>query len=331
MCDLIFHNPEIKFGCHVGKFPSYVETFNHYAKKFSPIQSYQIYVANSRSYAHPKFDVDDILGGRKILSKNNKFCVIHGALTHNLCGSTELNKDPKFVHKRRSTIEKLNVELDIGVGLDCGVVCHFGTCKFNDKGRAAMAGSIEECLRKETANTVYLAKALNISKKDVMRKRKLVLENSAREGTDLGWNLKEISEIINMVHSDYRDQLLLCIDTAHIFGAGEYHFGKVSETERFYQELEDYNLLDRLHCFHFNDSKSKFDSHVDRHMNLTMGNIWGSDETEDDALRYFIEEAHKHRIPLICEPPAKGHENGASFDFSVASKIYPDMSSTFHC
>ena len=50
----------------------------------------------------------------------------------------------------------------------------------------------------------------------------LLLENSAGQGTSLATTLDELEIIYNLVDVDKKKNIGFCIDTAHIFGYGEY-------------------------------------------------------------------------------------------------------------
>ena len=298
----IFYNPDIKLGCHIGKLPTYEKTFSFIQKEAPHLSAYQLYVANSRSFTSPKFELKDLLRGRKLIAKNETFCVIHGSLTHNLCGCSKGPTEPKYPFLLSSTITKLRAELDIALALGInGVVVHFGTEVNKDRGKKRMGLSLSEVLRTETPEIVQLSKEIAVSVKDLLRSRRIILENSAGEGNDLGWDLKEVAEIISLVQE--KEQLDLCIDTAHTFAAGVYDLREKKGIDELYEELKKLGLLKRLVCFHFNDSKKVFGSRVDRHESLTRGEIWSE---RDKAFCHFISQAEKHKIPLICEPPKDG-------------------------
>ncbi|MBL4653780.1 MAG: TIM barrel protein, partial [Flavobacteriales bacterium] len=115
------------------------------------------------------------------------------------------------------------------------------------------------------------------------RSRKILLENSAHEGGKRGWNLEELGQMIKGVPSRIRDQVGVCIDTAHAYGAGVYDFGDILDIKKFYEDFDREIGLDHLWLFHLNDSMNStkkaddalFGSHKDRHQNLGLGYIFG--------------------------------------------------------
>ncbi len=104
---------------------------------------------------------------------------------------------------------------------------------------------------------------------------RLVLENSAGGGDNLGSSLEELAGILDAVATrggDHAGNLAFCLDTAHLWGAG-YDLstpqGALGLVERFDELLG----LDRLALVHLNDSRSALGSRSDRHEHLGGGQI----------------------------------------------------------
>jgi len=184
---------------------------------------------------------------------------------------------------------------------------------------------------RETKNTKNIARGLDIPLEEFKSSRKIILENAAGEGNKLGSTLDEIGQIISGVREDLRPQLKVCIDTAHIFGAGQYDFGKAKEVKRFYRDFDQKIGLDYLEVFHLNDSRVAYGSRKDRHENLGLGYIFGVERNEEmngdglEGLKALVEEAEKRRIPLIGEPPHKTKNGspapGGFWDYQVLRQI----------
>lgn len=320
-----FIDSDYKYGYHSPKYPTLEKTVEEMSDK--PMTAMQIYISNGRSKAPPKCDPVDISRARKLLRKYDLYLVIHGCLLYNLAGTTNHRKDSNFHSSLKSTCTGLIGELDIGAGLGAGVVVHMGSCKDKEKGRYTMARTIEHVLTANSPNSKILAKTLSISPEEFKKRRKIILENSAGEGEKLGSTLKDIGDIISQVDENVRDQVKVCIDTAHGFGAGMCDWGIPSEIDRFYSEFEKYIGLDHLEVFHLNDSRQStkkgddafFGSKKDRHENLGKGYVFGdkhgshSEEgSRMEGLKYFLLQARKHCIPMIGEPPGKTkHGEGA--------------------
>lgn len=310
---LVFHNCDIKLGFHITKEKNLLQSFENHVYN-TPLRSYQIYVANSRSKQSAKLNIEDILETKKLLENNNKYACIHGSLTHNLAGAVNHRDDPNYERKLNSTCVNATKELDLGVGFNAGVVIHIGSCVKKQKGIFTISKSIESILTRNTQEAKQISKALNISLDEFKKKRKIILENSAGEGNKIGKTLNEIAEIINMVDENIRNQVKVCIDTQHIFGAGQYDFGLKKDVNRFFSDFDDKIGLDKLELFHLNDSRVKYDNKRDRHENLGLGYIFSNEEygfRDTDGLKglkKLVDISEEHKIPLIGEPPAKNLE-----------------------
>jgi endonuclease IV len=150
------------------------------------------------------------------------YACTHGKLLYNIAGSA----DPQDLEKMWwKTKLGLTSELDITAGFGDGVVVHMGSCKDKKAGLSNITKTLEYVLTHETDQTKELIKELQDP--DLVKKRMVILENSAGEGTKFGSTLEEIGQIISSVKPELQDQIRVCIDTAHIYGAGQYDFGVV--------------------------------------------------------------------------------------------------------
>jgi len=328
MTSLVFHNSNIRLGFHIGKLPTLAKSFERMIS--TPLRSYQIYIANGRAWHRPEPNVADIRETKSILDRNGKYACVHGSLLYNMAGSPKFRDDPCFQKKLDSTCSGLQAELDIATGFGAGVVAHIGSCRDKEKGIFTIARSIETVLEGKTASTKKLAKELQIPLDEFISSRKLILENAAGEGTKIGSNLDEIAEIICKVKPEVRDQVKVCIDTMHIFGAGQYDLGDPEVVETFFSEFDEKIGLDRLELFHLNDSRVPFGSKRDLHENLgvSSGYIFGGRREKGngfEGLKKLIDLSEEYRIPLIGEPPAKTWDKkpgpGGVWDYQVIKQI----------
>lgn len=310
MLTLIYHDVvSYRIGFHMTKYPTLVKTIENALK--TPLQAFQIYIANSRSYKAPKLEPDDILSARKMLSKSGRYMCIHACLLYNLCGSVDGLSDESYDRKLNNTVTGLTKELDIGVGIGIGVVVHIGTSKDYEVGLKRIIKSLEEVLTTKTLAAKILAKKIGITEDIFIKRRKVILENCAGEKNKIGKNLHELRQIIYGLPKNLRKQVKVCIDTAHAFGAGEWDWGIPSEIKRFYKEFDKILGMEYLEVFHMNDSKVKFGGHADRHENIGNGYIYGSIGTKTKKPRIegfieFLKYLRKYEIPAIGEPPGPG-------------------------
>jgi len=121
---------------------------------------------------------------------------------------------------------------------------------------------------------------------------KLVIENTAGQGSNLGYKFEHLAYIIDKVEN--KDRVGVCIDTCHMFTAGY----DIRTREAYDQTWESFDRIvgsKYLLGMHINDSKPKLGSRVDRHQSLGLGEIgW-------DAFRFIMNDARMDDIPLILE------------------------------
>src|SRR4030065_2800559 len=98
----------------------------------------------------------------------------------------------------------------------------------------------------------------------------LLLENTAGQGTEIGYEFGQIKKIIEGVEE--RDRIGICLDTAHSFEAG-YNLSNKDGIERTLENFDQTLGLKRLHLLHLNDSKTPLGSRKDRHWHIGEGYI----------------------------------------------------------
>lgn len=119
-----------------------------------------------------------------------------------------------------------------------------------------------------------------------------VIENTAGQGSNLGWRFEHLAEIIEQVTD--KSRVGVCIDTCHTFAAG-YDLRNKEACEKTFAEFEDIVGMNYLRGMHINDSKSGLGSRVDRHHSLGQGEIgW-------DCFEYIAKDPRFNGIPLILE------------------------------
>lgn len=285
---------DVPLGAHVQKLPKLTESIIATGN----LPAIQLYIASSRGYKPPIITQADIDETNSVTYVNNKYIVIHGCLLYNLCGSTDGPSDPSFNRKLNNTISGLKAELSFASRLDnykpngektnCGVIVHIGSSKDKQRGIDQIIKTIETVL-------------------DGHPEYRIILENAAGEGSKIGSLLSELGSIISGIPIHLKSQISVCIDTAHIFGAGQYDFGIISEVDRFYKEFDELIGLQYLEVFHLNDSRVPFNSKKDRHEYICHGYIFGKSSGDNlkryHGLYYFIDEAAKRNIPMILETP----------------------------
>lgn len=119
-----------------------------------------------------------------------------------------------------------------------------------------------------------------------------VIENTAGQGSNLGFEFEQLAAIIDGVED--KSRVGVCIDTCHAFAAG-YDLRTPEACEKTFAEFGKIVGFQYLRGMHLNDAKSAFGSRVDRHHSLGEGNIG------HDAFRWIMQDARFDGIPLILE------------------------------
>lgn len=119
-----------------------------------------------------------------------------------------------------------------------------------------------------------------------------VIENTAGQGSNLGWRFEHLAEIIEGV--DDKTRVGVCIDTCHAFAAG-YELRTAEACTATLDELDRVVGLGYLRGMHLNDAKSAFGSRVDRHHSLGQGNIGLT------AFTTLMRDPRIDGIPMILE------------------------------
>lgn len=319
----------VNIGIHGRKYNTFYESVK--VVKDAGILACQYYIGGRISWKTfdkiPALREDDIEKTKELCDKTDMECFAHSCLLHNLNGSTHIDCFDEYLKKcksdiqrkklederkklpfnKRATKEGLSYELDVCVALGFrGVVVHIGSGAIKDKALSRISETIEEVLNLETPLTKDIADSMKISVDEVKKRRRLLLENAAGEGSKIGSNIEEINIIINGVEESLREQVGVCIDTCHLYAAGDYDIASADEMKRFIKDFDTLLGLEKLWLIHLNDSVKGFGSHLDRHETLTKGKIW-SDST--DSLKELVKMCSDRNIPMVLETPSSKRLN----------------------
>ncbi len=121
-----------------------------------------------------------------------------------------------------------------------------------------------------------------------------VIENTAGQGTNLGWRFEHIRRIIDGI--DDKRRVGVCIDTCHTLAAG-YDLSTEMGYQFCFDEFESIIGFQFLRAIHLNDSKKNAGSHVDRHE--TLGNGFLGKE----FFSRFMHDPRFDNMPIILETP----------------------------
>jgi deoxyribonuclease IV len=237
----------------------------------------QIFTKNNNRWAQKPFTLDEVKGFRaKLETSGIKFVVSHDSYLINLCATDKemLKKSGEAFVDELTRCELLGIKY-----LNFHPGSHGGAGE--DEGIKVIAESIN--------NAHNMTKGYDVS---------TMLELTAGQGSALGYRFEHLRKIIDLV--DEQERMSVCIDTAHLFAAG-YDFKTPDTYKKTFREFDDIIGIERLKCFHMNDSKKELGSRVDRHEHIGKGKIGL------EGFRLLMNDKRFEKIPKILETP-KGKE-----------------------
>lgn len=237
----------------------------------------QIFTKNNNRWYSKPLEEDEIEKFKTLLEKSGiKFVVSHDSYLINLCSA-----DTTILKKSRTAfIDELERCELLGIPY-----LNFHPGSHNGQG--------------EEAGIKLIAESLNICHyKTKNYKVSSMIEATAGQGTTLGYRFEQLQKIIELVEDKKR--MTICLDTAHIFAAGY----NIRDAEKYKKVIKDFDNiigLERLKCFHMNDSRKELGSRVDRHEHIGKGFIG------KDGFANIMNDRKLEKIPKILETP-KGKE-----------------------
>lgn len=142
----------------------------------------------------------------------------------------------------------------------------------------------EECLR-------LIAESVNAAL-DETEGVTAVLENTAGQGSNLGYSFEQLARIMEMIRDTSR--IGVCIDTCHSFAAG-YDLKSEEGYEKTMEAFERTIGFRYLRGVHLNDSKSVLGGHLDRHNSIGRG------ELGLEPFRRMMNDPRFDNVPMVLE------------------------------
>lgn len=257
----------MKIGCHI----SVAKGLHKAALRADELgaASFQVFTKNPRGLRPKKIDYRDAEKGVAFCRENDITLVAHTPYITNL-------STPK-ADLHEATIRSIKEDLHIAETYGAvGAVVHCGkhVGEGVEKGTRRMVETLNEILAEYQGNT------------------RLLLENTAGQGSELGLTIEDLAEV--RAATDYPEKIGFCFDTCHGFAAGAWNEDSFDELV---QKMEESGYLEQLVAIHFNDSKAPYDSRKDRHEKIGQGEIGAS------ALSLFLRCDRFEGIPIILETP----------------------------
>lgn len=270
-------------GSHIGFHNNIFDTYK--SAVCHGMYSCQFFLGNPKSFTRTTPDINDILQTQKILEHFPMNLFTHFPYVSNLAGSKDILAWKNNVEQDKKTeflIKNLEHELTVMANFneqkECisGVVIHPGNYTDRNLGLKAISKSI--------------------NKIKMPTKGLLLLENSAGQGTSLATTFEEINHIIERV--DKKENIGVCIDTAHICGYGSYDLRLNQEVDRLFNDFDSTIGLEYFKLLHLNDSEVSKGSKKDRHACIGCGCIWGENTK---SLVYLLDKCKYHNICSVLE------------------------------
>ena len=121
-----------------------------------------------------------------------------------------------------------------------------------------------------------------------------VLENTAGQGSNLGFKFEHLAYIIDRVED--KSRVGVCLDTCHSFAAG-YDLRTKEACDATFAEFDRIIGFKYLRGMHLNDAMRPLGSHIDRHSPM------GEGEIGIECFKYIASDPRFDNIPLILETP----------------------------
>lgn len=236
----------------------------------------QIFTKNNRQWKGPAIDVEDVARWKdEMPSQKIAYAVSHASYLINLASP----KDPLWEKSIAAHADELERAHAYGVP---HVVLHPGahTGSGVEAGIERIAAALNEIHKRtpECGDTMTL------------------LEIMAGQGTVIGSKFSELNAVIERV--DEPERVGVCLDTCHAFAAG-YNLRDADGYEEMMTLLDSELGIDKVKCWHFNDSKGGLGSNLDRHVHIGQGEIG------TEGFRLIMNDPRWDGIAMLLETPKK--------------------------
>ncbi|WP_300669028.1 deoxyribonuclease IV [Desulfoluna sp.] len=121
-----------------------------------------------------------------------------------------------------------------------------------------------------------------------------VIENTAGQGTNMGYRFEHLRDIIAQVED--KSRVGVCLDTCHTFTSG-YDLRTVEACNETFARFEAVVGFPYLKGMHLNDAKPELGKRVDRHASLGKGQLGMA------VFRCVMNDPRFEEIPMVLETP----------------------------
>ncbi len=244
----------------------------------------QVFVKNQRQWVAPPLREDDVRRWHELRSRGGVGPIVaHATYLINLASA-----DAALRRKSQRTLADELARCD-QLAID-GLVVHPGAAGEQSRTRALRRVA-------ESIDTIF-------SRHPHLR-TPLLLELTAGQGTSLGCTFEELAEIIARVAEPQR--LGVCIDTCHALAAG-YDLRSPAGYAAMIEAAAGTVGLERIRCWHVNDSLHPLGSRRDRHAHIGHGHVGSA------GFRNVLGDRRFVGLPMILETPKGTDHRGREWD-----------------
>lgn len=269
ICYICHVSPQYKLGTHVPLSSTLFETIHNAIS--AGMNAIQIFLGSPQSTQTRRVNDEDYVNTKHLIHRFNLSCFVHSPYILNFA------KDDKHPYQL-SCIQDLLKKTHLFGGK--GVILHPGSHSDRAIGIKAIANGLSQL--------------------EFEKDQMLLLENMAGQGNVLGGTLEELNEMFTQICELNQNFIGFCIDTAHLWGRGEYRLDTIEGVDTFWIRADKLGMSNRIRLIHLNDSAVPFGSHVDRHALIGEGQIW-TEDSQKIALKRWMDECSRREIPMVME------------------------------
>lgn len=233
--------------------------------------TFMIYTGGAQSTMRSTINDELTYEGYKLMLENNinaKNVIVHAPYIVNLANRSDKNKYDFYIDFFIKELDRCKT-----LGLD-KIVLH--------------PGSATTCTKEEAIENIV--HGINLVYKSTTNTM-ILLEFMSGKGTEVGTSIDELKAIIDKIED--KNRIGVCLDTCHMNDAGI----DISKIDEFLDEFDSKIGIDKIKCFHINDSMNPIGSHKDRHENIGYGTIGFNN------LLNVVYNKRLEGIPFILETP----------------------------
>lgn len=255
----------IRIGSNISKGSSIVQSIKNFLSKY-PDHPIQMFLANPKTGKRSVATYKQVSDAYQFIKSYGIKYFTHSPYIINLCANA-FDQNTGYWQQKL-----LNEELELTVKMGgMGVVVHTGAHKNQPESHALL--TMENMIRN----------ALNYATNSCP----LLLETPCGEGTEVVTKLEELAAFFLRFNDFEKTKLGICIDTAHVFGAGY--------DPLLYLDYWHNNHIIPIKLVHYNDSAVECGSKKDKHAPPGRGHI-GKAKMDDIAIW-----CNERNIPMIIE------------------------------